>query len=84
MKRQKNSSEKTTVRIFRQLPAKMELESLDFRGGVRCYRRNGAYPIKGIDTFFLRRDAARHPGRNGAYPIKGIDTFHIFLNCGSW
>ena len=42
---------------------------------MRCYRRNGAYPIKGIDTWLpYRLPTACTFCRNGAYPIKGIDT----------
>ena len=38
------------------------------------YRRNGEYPIKGIDTL-LFSNSHHHPvRRNGEYPIKGIDT----------
>ncbi len=38
--------------------------------------RNGAYPIKGIDTSRHRAILANvFKCRNGAYPIKGIDTF---------
>ena len=36
--------------------------------------RNGAYPIKGIDTSKDSGSEQRFLGRNGAYPIKGIDT----------
>ena len=37
--------------------------------------RNGAYPIKGIDTkSHHTTQFGVFQGRNGAYPIKGIDT----------
>ena len=40
--------------------------------------RNGAYPIKGIDTSPYDKGAFIIVSRNGAYPIKGIDTLRIY------
>ena len=38
-------------------------------------RRNGEYPIKGIDTFSVTDNLPYYvERRNGEYPIKGIDT----------
>ena len=46
---------------------------------MRGYRRNGAYPIKGIDTLLRYITIKHHLCRNGAYPIKGIDTSFIHI-----
>ena len=54
---------------------------------LSCYivhflcRRNGAYPIKGIDTTLPQLSYhASSLCRNGAYPIKGIDTKILVSN----
>ena len=74
LKRQKNTLKKVNVRIFRQLPAKMSLGSLDFSGLWEHSVEMKDTRLRELLPLLIQVPPIICERRNEGYPIKGIAT----------